>query len=572
MRESCMSCIIPQRRAKVIVFAMSSMFSIACFGQGSTVTAAAPEVFAPGVISGPANDGAPTFTPDGNTLYFARSGASWGFILESNKKDGKWTEPVIAPFSGQWSDSQPNLSPDGQKLIFVSARSVAETAANNGAAPKVVIGPSAVWEVDRAGNGWSQPVRLSETINMSPGRVFKPSQAKNGTLYFMARVGEEKTWRLYRAAYRNGEYEQAESLPFSDGNHTDVDPEIAPDESFLIFSSAGRANPEDTHEHLYIVFRDGEDWGTVTPLRYEGDYEKNPTDDGEANLSPDGQRLYFTSGRVVPIHKDRTREQAAEDFRRLNQWDTSNSNVWSISLEPWLHEKAKSSAGRAAAAVESVFDAALSEDALLVSMLHLAHFGHGIGDGDQRRMRVAAGEDDVDHLRTSLQSFDDFGWIEHAVTDSVVDLVEDDHVPLAGENGGACFDPGVFDHANVFRVGFCAADLNEAAAHLPKNKVVAEGFSGVEFAVVPRAFQELQHEDTHAVADGAQRGAHGSGRLAFAGAGIDEDEAFARFGGWVGHVGHSISISWKPGAILRGCIGLRARSTIGFLLDDTGGR
>jgi hypothetical protein len=336
-----------QRCASALVFVVSSMFGVACVGQELTVTAAAPEVFAPGVISGPANDGAPTFTPDGNTLYFARSGASWGFILESHRIDGKWTEPVIAPFSGQWSDSQPNLSPDGKKLIFVSARSAQETGANKGAASKMVIGPSAVWEVDRAGNGWSLPVRLPETINMEPGGVFKPSQAKNGTLYFMARVGKEKTWRLYRSANRNGEYEKAEPLPFSDGNHTDVDPEIAPDESFLIFSSAGRAKPEDTHEHLYIVFKEGEGWGTVTPLRYEGDYEKNPADDGEANLSPDLQRLYFTSGRVVPIHKDRTREQATEDFRRLNLWDNSNSNVWSISLEPWLHEKAKSARARA---------------------------------------------------------------------------------------------------------------------------------------------------------------------------------------------------------------------------------
>src|SRR5580704_10880956 len=30
----------------------------------------APQIFSPGVISGPANDGSPTLSPDGNTLYF----------------------------------------------------------------------------------------------------------------------------------------------------------------------------------------------------------------------------------------------------------------------------------------------------------------------------------------------------------------------------------------------------------------------------------------------------------------------------------------------------------------------
>ena len=38
-----------------------------------------PEIFAPGIISGPANDGSPTFSPDGGTLFsleVARTGPS----------------------------------------------------------------------------------------------------------------------------------------------------------------------------------------------------------------------------------------------------------------------------------------------------------------------------------------------------------------------------------------------------------------------------------------------------------------------------------------------------------------
>ncbi len=152
----------------------------------------------------------------------------------------------------------------------------------------------------------------------------------------MAKTEDAKTWRLYRSQYSNGSYLKAEPLSFSDGNHTDVDPQIAPDESFLIFSSAGRASTDDSHEHMYIVFRKDSAWGEIKPLRYDGDYEKNPCDDGEANLGPDHLTLYFNSGRVNPIHKDRTREQAAQDFETLNLWDNSNSNVWTISLAPWL--------------------------------------------------------------------------------------------------------------------------------------------------------------------------------------------------------------------------------------------
>jgi hypothetical protein len=103
-------------------------------------------------------------------------------------------------------------------------------------------------------------------------------------------------------------------------------------------------------------------------------------------------------------------------------------------------------------------------------------FRDGVRDGDQRWMRVAAGEDDVDHFRARLQRLDDLGRIEHAVADGVIDLVEDDHVPFAGQYGLARFFPRFFDEANVFGVGFRAADFDEAAAHLPQNKVFAEGF------------------------------------------------------------------------------------------------
>lgn len=300
-------------------------------GQQGTIKTAAPTIFEPGIISGPANDGAPTFSPDGNTLYFARANNSWGFILESHKVAGKWQQPTVAPFSGQWSDQQPAFSPDGQHLVFVSVRAPALPPATG-----MVIGrEAAIWQVDRVDSGWSEPKRLPDTVNFTP-RVFKPSLAGDGSLYFMAQTAESKTWRLYRSQFNNGTYLKAEPLAFSDGNHTDVDPQIAPDESFLIFSSAGRAAPNDSHEHLYITFRAGSSWGEIKPLRYEGDYEKNPCDDGEANLGPDHRTLYFNSGRARPIHKDRTREDARQDFLTLNEWDNSNSNVWSISLAPWL--------------------------------------------------------------------------------------------------------------------------------------------------------------------------------------------------------------------------------------------
>jgi Tol biopolymer transport system component len=324
---------VPMTTVRVAAFLVALTASVLVAQMSTTVAAPAPEVFAPNVISGPANDGAPAFMPDGKTLYFGRSGASWGFIVESHLVKGVWSEPEVAPFSGLWADSQPALAPDGSRLVFESRRPAKVVP---GEKPKMDV--SALWQVRRTAQGWSEPEILPPSVNIT-GNVWKPTLAANGDLYFMTRAGADKTWRLYRSRFREGAYQQAEPLAFSSGTSTDVDPEIAPDGSFLIFSSAGRAAASDAHEHLYITFAHGADWDAAIPLRYEGDYEKNPSDDGEAHLSPDGRRLYFTSSRTVPIQADRTREQAAEDFKRISTWDNSNNNAWSISLTPWLRGK-----------------------------------------------------------------------------------------------------------------------------------------------------------------------------------------------------------------------------------------
>jgi len=217
--------------------------------------------------------------PDGRTMYFTRGGDHSSAIMESHRVGDAWSGAQVAPFSKEGSNQQPALAPDGSFLVWVSVR---EHKAN-------------LWRVDRQGSSWTSPTRLPDAVNIGPS-IWRPSIARDGSIYFfvIAKGDKGRTMRLYRAAWEHGAYVPAVPLSFSDGTKQDVDPEIAPDQSFIVFASAGRSAPGDEHEHLFVAHRQGADWGRVTPFRYEG--ADSTADENEPRLGPGGRTLYFARG------------------------------------------------------------------------------------------------------------------------------------------------------------------------------------------------------------------------------------------------------------------------------------
>jgi Tol biopolymer transport system component len=314
-------------RCGTVAILAAYSFALPTSAQQAATSAASlptPEIFAPGVISGPANDGAPTFSPDGNTLLYTQSAAHWSIILESHRKAGVWSHPTVASFSGEWPDSSPAFSPDGSYVIFVSVHRV--LASGNVAQHA----ESHIWRVDRKTDGWSAPVELPAAVN-SFEQVFRPSVAADGTVYFTAANGE-KNLSLFRSQYKNGAFLKAEPLSFSNGSVKDVDPEIAPDQSFLIFSSKRPFPGDETHEHLFLVRAKDEQWGAIEPIRYAGDVANGSSEDNDPRLGPDHRSIYFSSDRSGAVHFPRAHAKAVEDFQRLEKWDNSNSNIWMIPL------------------------------------------------------------------------------------------------------------------------------------------------------------------------------------------------------------------------------------------------
>jgi hypothetical protein len=290
-----------------------------------------PEIFAPGIISGPLHEAAPAFTPDGKTVYYHCAGSSLqGTILVSHLQNSGWSRPEIAPWSGEWSDIEPAMSPDGSYLIFSSNRP-----AMPGGKPldgywsgqAYPHSGGNLWRVDRKNGQFGEPYRLPDIIN-GGSSIFSPAIAADGSLYFMRPLGDTGRFHIYRAQWRNGQFGQPELVPFSAAsNFGDVDPVVAPDESFLIFSSN---RPPAVKNQLFIVARKDGKWGE--PLLLSDTINRPPASNVEARLSPDLRTLYFSSGYAPPVTYPNNRGNTAKMLEE-SPWYNGNTNIWHVPID-----------------------------------------------------------------------------------------------------------------------------------------------------------------------------------------------------------------------------------------------
>jgi WD40-like Beta Propeller Repeat len=316
----------------------AALLLVACCigGAASAEEPKSPSLFAQGVISGPANDLSPAFSPDGLTVFFTRSNASYSFVLVSHRNGDIWSNPKIATFSGRWKDLEPTMSPDGSFLIFASNRPSAEVKGpldgvyNGKTYPG---GGGNLWRVDRHGDSWGEPVRLPNSINSSSA-VFSPSIAGDDSLYFMQADPSTGTFHLFRSAYRAGTYQAPVKMALGDATTEEVDPAIAPDESFIVYSS--RHPQQHDKNRLHIAFHQAGGWGNSIDL---GDIVNERGSNIEARLGSDRRTLYFSTNSVPPASPAPTPAEVLKVLQEMQVWANDNENIWYVSLAPWLDER-----------------------------------------------------------------------------------------------------------------------------------------------------------------------------------------------------------------------------------------
>jgi WD40-like Beta Propeller Repeat len=96
------------------------------------------------------------------------------------------------------------------------------------------------------------------------------------------------------------------------------------------------ATPRSRAMDLFIFFKQGKGLGTPVHLGAE---VNSPGSDRGARLSPDGKTLYFSNDRLLPVRFPRTKQTTLADLESAEAYDNGLSNIWQVSLEPWLAKK-----------------------------------------------------------------------------------------------------------------------------------------------------------------------------------------------------------------------------------------
>lgn len=209
-----------------------------------------PVMFAPGVVSQKElYEYGSVFSRNGKEFFYAVIINSKPQIRCIRFEQNAWTTPETIIGSDLYEYNDPFLSPDGNRLYFISDRPA------NGQGEKKDFD---IWYIERKGNAWSNvPVNAGPGINSAKNEYYM-SFTRDGTMYFSSngdsKPANDRNYEVRFSRSKNGTFQPSQKL----GNgvnteHYEADVFVSPDERYLIFCSE---RPDGQGQgDLYISFK-----------------------------------------------------------------------------------------------------------------------------------------------------------------------------------------------------------------------------------------------------------------------------------------------------------------------------
>ena len=312
---------------KLHTFAWATAFALGC-----APPVGAADLLGPGVISTGLQETTAALSPDGQTLLFLRSDFAEkdDTILLAHRQGNSWSAPEVAPFSGQWHDSEPAFAPDGKRVYFVSNRPP-----HAGEAPVTAemggqhFAGTNLWYVERQSNGrWGEPVHVDGAHN-DGAMLYNPTVAANGDIYFSAhRPDSGKFYQVYVIHAAGQGYSAPERVDLGDSEHNRMDPCIDPKGRFLLY--AGNEGDSLGSADIYIAFRQADGrWGK--PEHLGGDVNTAALENAPT-LGPGFGELYVSSNRQDDVQFPKKRDDIGSLQKRLNGPNNGSRNIWRMDI------------------------------------------------------------------------------------------------------------------------------------------------------------------------------------------------------------------------------------------------
>jgi hypothetical protein len=242
-----------------------------------------PEIFAPGIVSKEGDQDRLFVSPDGSEIiYWEREPVNGRMcIISIRSAGGVWSEPEVLPFSEEYINMEPCLSPDGKKLFFVSNR----PRTGRGEGEKL---PD-LWMVEKAAGEWSEPRNLGDPVNRLD-IVVQPFYAVDHNLYFCGQAADGSSRGIYVSQFSRSGFSEPEKLDDNIFGGQVSGPCVSPNGRTLVVHA--RKDGGFGSWDLYASFRDAAgSWGGLVNL---GNAFNTEAGEAGASFSPDGEYLFFS--------------------------------------------------------------------------------------------------------------------------------------------------------------------------------------------------------------------------------------------------------------------------------------
>jgi hypothetical protein len=195
---------------------------------GQTPAGIVPVQFAPGIITGYVH-GTLAISPKGDEIYWVIN-PSTERIMYSKFDNGIWKEPALADFVKDFltnNNGNPTFSPDGEKLFFYSDRPGG-------------LGNYDSWYVERTDSGWSKPVNAGAPYNTADADL-TPLFTNKGNAYHLGYNNKhEEITSCYK--YSNNKFTDPTPMDILSEYGPWWTLYISPEEEYVIFAGDDTPN------------------------------------------------------------------------------------------------------------------------------------------------------------------------------------------------------------------------------------------------------------------------------------------------------------------------------------------